>query len=518
MIIDGLFIFHLKDELNKNLKNSRLERITQINEELFLFAFYYQKVRYFLHLNLNAQEFGCFLSGNNNTTKIQTQFYNNLKKHLETAILKEIVQYKTDRVLIFVFTKYDFIEGPIEIKLIFEMMGRYSNLLLVKNEILLDSYKKMFFESGRQLLPGATFEFFPQDKKEFTLMTYDDLKDPKYIMDTFMGISPSLAKYLYDNKKLPLELKINPTISLTVKRSYFTNIFSPNDEVKFENNLSILFTKRFKKDVKKTSSHEIFILKQINKMKKRLEELKLLLEREHDNLQFKDDADAIYSSLIDLKETRSHIEFNGKTISLDPTKTLNENAQILYDKYHKAKRGVSIREKLILEQQANLNHLKELHTYYKISRDAELLDLEAELALYGYKEQKRKKKSNLPNITKIDIFDSNFYIGKNSKQNTYLISEIAHKNDFWFHVKDAPGAHIVVKTNNLNEDVIRMAAKLAALYSDLSESSSIPVDYTEIKYLRKIPRRPGFNVTYKNFKTIFIDLDEEFIEQYHIGK
>lgn len=518
MIIDGLFIFHLINELNADLKNNRLEKITQINEELFIFTFYYQKKRFYLNINLNAQEFGCYLNANFSDDKIQTQFYNNLKKHLETAILKEIVQYKTDRVLNFIFIKYDFIEGPIEINLIFEMMGRYSNLLLVQNNILIDSYKKMFFESGRQLIPGASFEFFPQNKLEFTKITIEDLKDPKYLVDNYMGVSPFLARYLYNNNKLPLELNLNPTISLTTKRSYFTNIFSSTDEIKHVYNISELFINRVQKDNKKTSSHEIFIVKQLDKMTKKLEELKLLLEKDYENLKYKDDADLIYESLLDLKENRSIIVHNNKTINLDPTISLNENAQNLYQKYHKAKRAIKIHEALIAEQNLKLNHLKELYTYYNISKPNELDDLEAELILYGYKEQRKSKKNKLPVIAKFEDSDALYFVGKNSKQNIYLINELAQKNDYWFHVKDAPGAHIVVKANELSENIIRKAAKFASLYSDLKASSSIPVDYTQIKHLKKIPKRPGFNVTYKNFKTIFIDLDEEFINEHELGK
>ena len=97
------------------------------------------------------------------------------------------------------------------------------------------------------------------------------------------------------------------------------------------------------------------------------------------------------------------------------------------------------------------------------------------------------------------------FVGKNNIQNDKLTFNIAHKSDVWFHVKNAPGAHTILKTNNKNvpEDVLLFAASIAAFYSKLSASSKVDVDYTEIKNVKKIPgAKPGM-VTYENFKTIY---------------
>ncbi len=82
----------------------------------------------------------------------------------------------------------------------------------------------------------------------------------------------------------------------------------------------------------------------------------------------------------------------------------------------------------------------------------------------------------------------------------------------WFHVKDAPGSHVVVKSSfPLTETTIRTAAQLASHFSKMRKSSSVAVDYLEVRYLKKVPGKINSFVTYKNNKTIYIDPDEDFV-------
>jgi predicted ribosome quality control (RQC) complex YloA/Tae2 family protein len=85
-------------------------------------------------------------------------------------------------------------------------------------------------------------------------------------------------------------------------------------------------------------------------------------------------------------------------------------------------------------------------------------------------------------------------VGKNNIQNDYLTNHYAKPNDLWFHIKNAPGSHVVLhKDNNILDDDIRMGAYLASYYSSFSDSSSVPVDYTFIKYVKK---RFGCDIIY----------------------
>jgi predicted ribosome quality control (RQC) complex YloA/Tae2 family protein len=85
---------------------------------------------------------------------------------------------------------------------------------------------------------------------------------------------------------------------------------------------------------------------------------------------------------------------------------------------------------------------------------------------------------------------------------------MADKGDYWFHVKNYPGSHTVLKLNKKapTNDILYEAAKLAATHSKLKSSYTVEVDYTQAKNVKKIPgAKPGM-VTYTNFKTIVVKL------------
>ena len=95
---------------------------------------------------------------------------------------------------------------------------------------------------------------------------------------------------------------------------------------------------------------------------------------------------------------------------------------------------------------------------------------------------------------------------------------MARPNDMWYHVKDAPGSHVLVIEPQNTEEEIRTAAMLAAYYSSYQSSTSVPVQYTLARYIKKIPGKRNCFVTYTNEKTIYIDPEIELINKLQKGK
>ena len=105
------------------------------------------------------------------------------------------------------------------------------------------------------------------------------------------------------------------------------------------------------------------------------------------------------------------------------------------------------------------------------------------------------------------------YVGKNNLQNDYLTFKMASRNDMWFHVKDMPGSHVVVHSEELNEYTIRLASKIAAYFSKGKHSSSVPVNYTQIKTLKKPQGAKPGQVILNHYSTIYIDPDDSFLNE-----
>ncbi len=130
---------------------------------------------------------------------------------------------------------------------------------------------------------------------------------------------------------------------------------------------------------------------------------------------------------------------------------------------------------------------------------------------YAVKQKSKKKKDiNFSPLTFI-IDDFKVLVGKNNKQNDYLTLKYAKKNDIWLHTKDIHGSHVIIETNGLNPsfETIKSVAIITAKHSQAKFSSKVPVDYTQVKYVKKPSgSKPGM-VIYTNYKTIYVNLQND---------
>jgi len=145
-------------------------------------------------------------------------------------------------------------------------------------------------------------------------------------------------------------------------------------------------------------------------------------------------------------------------------------------------------------------------------RDIE--EIRIELAEEGYMKLKQKRgQKNRPQKISLDKYYSSdnteILVGKNNKQNDYLTNKVAARDEIWLHTKDIPGSHVVIRSKNPTEETIMEAAVIAAYFSKAKDSSSVPVDFTKIRYVKKpAGAKPGF-VTYDHQQTVFVTPDSE---------
>lgn len=112
--------------------------------------------------------------------------------------------------------------------------------------------------------------------------------------------------------------------------------------------------------------------------------------------------------------------------------------------------------------------------------------------------------------------DADLYIGKNNKQNDYVTFTVGGPKDLWFHTKDIPGSHVILKTTlpqPRDEDIAR-AVELAAYFSKARSGSNIPVDCVQRRYVKKpAGSKPGF-VIFTNQTTYYTTPDEQELAKY----
>ena len=197
---------------------------------------------------------------------------------------------------------------------------------------------------------------------------------------------------------------------------------------------------------------------------------------------------------------------------MDTTKTPLENAQRYFEKYNKQKRTFEALSALTEETKEDITYLESVSTALDIALSEEdLAEIKEELIHSGYMRRKfTKKKVKIKNkpLHYLSSDGYHIYVGKNNLQNDWLTFEFAVGND-WFHAKNTPGSHVVVRTNGdeLPDRTFEEAGRLAAYYSKARGGEKVEIDYIEKKHVKK-PKgaKPGFVVYYTNYSLI-IDSD-----------
>ena len=258
----------------------------------------------------------------------------------------------------------------------------------------------------------------------------------------------------------------------------------------------------------------------IERVSKKLVILNKTLSDSENKDKYKIYGDLLMANLYNMEQGKKNIEVQNYyeenapmiKITLDPQLTPSQNAQKYYKKYNKAKTAEVEAAKQIKNSKSDLEYLEStLAAVETADSESDLNAIRAELIAEGYLKrkvnQKRQKQaaSKPMHFVSSDGFD--IYVDKSNMQNDYLTLKFANSSDLWFHTKNIHGSHTVIKLG-IDKDVpkstIMEAAQIAAYYSKGRDSSQVPVDFTQIKNVRK-PNgaKPGM-VIYDNYNTIYV--------------
>lgn len=562
MAFDGLFTKAMCEEFTQTINGGRINKIHQPYQNEIIII-----------IRANGKNHKLLLSAHPSYSRAQltNEAYENpqdppmfcmlLRKHLEGAIVENIYQKEQDRIIIFEIKGRDEIGDVSYKRLIVEIMGRHSNVILVNKEtnLILDSIKHVSYavNSYRAILPGQEYKFPPEQNKQnpLTANSEDVLKSldfnagkiDKQIVQAFAGISPLLAKEILFQSKLPTQDQVvqafGQVISLFQQGTYHPCIMqSDNKEIfyciplqhiagqtKTFNTLSEMldrfyFGKAARDRIKQQAQDlERFIINEKEKNEKKIIKLERTLEESEKGEKFKLYGELLTANIYQLKQGMTKIEVinyydeEGKTVEipLNPQKSPSQNAQNYFTKYQKSKNAIDVVTVQIQLAKEEVEYFDALLQQLDSAEPKDIEEMREELQEGGYLKQRYKKGTKKKKETKpvLDEYVSSsgdtILVGKNNKQNEYLTNKLSSRDDLWFHTKDIPGSHVVIRNSVPSDQTIHEAAMLAAFYSKAKNSSGVPVDYTQIRYVKK-PRgsKPGF-VTYDNQNTIYVTPDAD---------
>jgi predicted ribosome quality control (RQC) complex YloA/Tae2 family protein len=564
MSFDGLFTRIMTNEISSALISGRINKIYQPykNEIIML-------------VRANGKNHKLLLSAHPSYARVQitNESYDNpneppmfcmlLRKHLEGAIIENIYQIGLDRMICLEVKGRNELGDITYKKLMVEIMGRHSNIILIdkdKNTIL-DSIKHVSYalNSYRAILPGQEYVLPPQQEKlnPFQLEENDILrrldfnagKLDKQLVEQFAGLSPLLAREIVFRSGLANRLTLPKTFikimqqiseqeilpAITTNNTKEAFYFFPLEHMKGEskqfdylsNVLDRFYFGKAERDrVKQQASDlERFIQNEKDKNEKKIEKLFQTLEDAKKAEEYQLFGELLTANMYAFQKGMKEIEVinyyeeDGASvvIPLDPLKSPSDNAQRYFSKYQKAKNSIDkVKEQIRLAEE-EFSYFDSLQQQLMAASIRDIAEIREELVEEGYIRERQKKKNKHSNLGKPQLESyqasdgTEILIGKNNKQNDYLTSKHAGRDEIWLHTKDIPGSHVVIRSKTPDEQTIKEAAILAAYFSKARLSGSVPVDYTKVRYVKK-PNgaKPGF-VIYDNQQTIYVTPDEEKI-------
>lgn len=528
MALDGIILNKVKENLLSCLP-IRINKISESSKTEIIFNVHANNARTNLVISLHPTDNHISMSNKNYSDFNEpSTFIMVLRKHLINGIITKIEQYELDRYLLIYVKALNELYDEKEYILSVELMGKYANLVLVDKDTnkIIDAYKKIppYENTKRTILVGANFELIESQNKQ------DPFNNPNVNFDESLvsqlqGFSKLLeneVRFRLKNEKfidIIKQIKDSSSIYISNEEYHVIPLKHLNQEYKeykLNEAFDYLYYQKSEKERIKSVTDDIF--KFIKRQNKHYTTKLIKLESSlNDALNLdsdKENADLLYQTdNLDAKGLKEIVvkDYENKehTIKLDPKYSIKQNANKYYQVYTKKRKGKDYIEEQIQICKNEIVYFEGLLEQLAIASYQDGLEIKEELTKYGYLHKKTKVKTKKKiNLYQIDTGKVLITWGKNNTQNDYLTFDYAKSNYMFFHASKYHGSHVVVNSNNLDEETIRLAANIAAYNSKGRYSSSVPVDYCEVKYVKKVKGAKAGFVTIRNQKTIYIDPED----------
>ena len=569
MPMDGLTLGFMARELQETLRDGRVEKVTQPEKDMLVLLIRAQGKNHKLLLSAAPSFARAHLTNANYQNPADAPMFCMLmRKHLQGGRLAGLEQLGGDRVLKLTIENKDELGDTAPRELYLEMMGRHSNLTLVKDGRIVDAIRHVSGDMSRvrQALPGLPFVLPPvQDKIDPAEMAEDALSArlsalsgplDKALSASIRGLSPAAAREIAFRATGMHRTELDG-LNIAELSSVVCSLFRrmpgmaqptaqmgpdglmadvlPFPYLSLETGLqkpyaslsAALDAFYFGRDRRDRMNQKSQTLKRLIKTHLERDEKKLALQEEELTASAKMEEYRIAGELLTAQaymvprgaETVSLPNFydpQGGTveIALDVALTPAQNAQKYFKRYRKAR----VAQDLAKEQKEKT--LKEIELLEQALFDLEESETEQDMADVrkaledgcivkpaGAKGGKKKPKQPESAPMRFETPDgTEIIVGKNSAQND-RVTGAAKGSDTWLHAKDMPGSHVIVKSEHPSADTLAMALRLAAWYSK-GKGVSVPVDYTLRKHVKKPGGSPAGFVIYTNQKTVVVSATE----------
>ena len=581
MALDGAFLRHLKKEITDRALGARVDKIYQPNKEELVFL-----------LRTRQEAFKLLLSARANSPRIHfTQYAPEnpkvppmlcmlLRKRLSGAKLVEVRQPGLERLLYLDFDAANELGDKVRLSLVIEIMGKYSNIILVDGQgKIVDALKRVDEEMSSQRLvqPGLAYELPPAQNKPCMLECQPEeiveaiVHQPKNqslnkgILNALQGLSPVVCREIEHQVGRGQELftrdltqeqrerlrffleRLFTTVRDTAGEPYmvtkikgkpmefsFLNIVqygtlaSVSRWEDFSSLLDEFYEERDRQDRMRVKAQDLLRLlaNASERLSRKINLQRGELARSEDREHLRVCGDLINANLYRIERGSAFADLENfydenrlMRVKLDPALNATQNAQKYYKEYRKAKTAQQVVGEQIAQAEQELLYVDSVFDCLsRAQSESELNEIRQELREEGYLKAVRDKRKPPAPLAPLEFVSSEGFrilVGRNNRQNDKLTLKQANNNDIWLHTKNIPGSHTIIVTGGRQpgDATLKEAAMLAAYHSRAKDSSQVPVDYTQVRYVSK-PQgaKPGM-VIYVHYQTLFVTPQHELTEK-----
>ena len=547
---DAFHIHRIAKELHETLVGGKINRVTQPSKDEVTLSVYVNKTVVKLLISTNASFARVLLTEQEKEPlPIAPNFCMLLRKHLLGAEILSVSQYEFERIIeIKLHCTGDFSECDRTLHC--EIMGKYSNVTLTENGIILGALKPSTLDTlgGRPLFPGAKYVYpTPQEKlspfdtagiearlQDFYALreTTDEETVASFLFENVAGLALPTARELLKQqpKDVPLsefigwactQMPSEPTAQIAggdVCDFFAFPVVGGRSSPRLVDAANAYYTHRETKKgfADKKRKLEAAIRGLLKKLaKKKQDTLERLADAERAEEQ-KIKGELLTANLYRMEKGAKEITLENwyeegcpsVKIALDPTLPPAKNAQRYFKAYAKAKRAKEILTPILAQEEAEERYAQSVLAAVVLAESAvDLQEIEAELIALGLvkapKEKVGAKKKEL--VTPFREYEyEGFAIlsGRNNLQNDRLVRNAA-PSDVWLHTQKYHSTHVLILTNGkqVPDGVIKVAAEICAYYSEGQTGDKIPVDYCEKRFVKKPSKAKAGFVVYTDYKT-----------------
>lgn len=545
MALDGVFLRHLKEEIGTSLLGTRVDRVFQPNRDELILAFRGFSAAYKLLISARAN------SARVNLTTIPVENPQQppmlcmlLRKKLQGAKLLEITQPDLERALMLKFDSVNELGDHVELTLAVEIMGRYSNIILVdENGKIIDALKRVDAEmsSERLVLPGLLYRLPPpQDKLSMLTCTVEeimtridalprDMELSKALMSVLQGISPIIAREVENSAGLGHEVYVKSmtppqrrrtemyvtTLMETAKNVSGTPhiVIDPQNKPKdfafmdirqygsamtvsekesFSEMLDAFYAERDQIERMRVKSQDLLRLlaNHADRLSRKIanQQAELSACAERDTLRIKGDLLSANMYAIQKGETSVKLQnFYDENlaeleIALDPALTPQQNAQKYYKNYRKAKTAEEKLTEQIGLAQTELTYIDSVFESLALAEnERDLNEIRAELAEQGYVRRRVGKKNQKQPVLSAPL---KF---KTSDGFTVLVGRNNRQNDK-LTMKDANNNDIWFHTKNIpGSHTVLVTDGKAPTETAMEEAAVLAAQHSRAKDSAQVP-------------------------------